>query len=251
MNAVSPLFSIVTATYNSMKDLPALQSSLDSQTFSDFEWIVQDGASSDGTVEFLSSVSRPYLSYSSESDRGIYDAFNRSLERVHGRFVLFLGSDDYLATPTVLAELAAAISAASEEPAIVLGGARTGDSEIFESRLGLITLAINSVHHQGALYRRDIFDDFRYDLTVPVIADYELNVLLYKRRATVLQTGILVAECGAEGISQTSNEMALYKGMHQLRRRHVGWPTSFAFYLVGIANVARRGRSAGRASANA
>lgn len=241
-----PYFSVITATYNSMHDLPVLVESLKDQTSQDFEWIVQDGGSQDGTGAFLESSAMSSLAYASAPDRGIYDAFNAALERATGRYVIFMGSDDRFAESTVLERLRAAIESEPYEPALVLGKVRTGDEEEFTSRLGRITLAINSVHHQGALYARSIFDGFRYDLSVPVIADYELNVLLQQKGISVLNTSILISQCGADGISRTSNEYALYRGMHTLRRKHVLGGLSYVLYLVGVANVSRRRLLKGR-----
>lgn len=240
MNGRQPYFSVITATYNSMKDLPVLVESLREQSCQDFEWIVQDGLSTDNTAAFLTSCNLSSLSFASAKDAGIYDAFNTALDRASGRYVIFMGSDDRFAGSTVLESLQAAIESAPAEPALVLGNVRTGDEEEFTSKLGRITLAINSVHHQGALYARSIFDGFRYDLSVPVIADYELNVFLQQQGVSALSTSILISQCGAEGISRTSNEYTLYRGMHTLRRKHVSAGLSFVLYLVGVANVTRR-----------
>ena len=240
MSEQPPFFSVITATYNSMKDLPVLVDSLREQSCQDFEWIVQDGLSKDDTATFLTSCEVPSLDFASAKDAGIYDAFNTALDRARGRYVIFMGSDDRFADGTVLERLQAAIESAPSEPALVLGNVRTGDEDEFASRLGRTTLAINSVHHQGALYARSIFDSFRYDLSVPVIADYELNVLLQQKRISVLNTSILISQCGADGISRTSNEYELYRGMHSLRRKHVFAGLSYVLYLVGVANVTRR-----------
>lgn len=244
------MLSVVTATYNSQRDIPALIASLQAQTFQDFEWVVQDGGSSDGTVDIVTATDLPYLSVESARDTGIYDALNHALDRATGRYLLFIGADDCISDVTVFQRLADAINSDGTEPAIVLGAVRTGDEAAFTSRLGRITLAINSVHHQGALYHRSLFDEFRYDLTIPVIADYELNLLLHLRQATTLNSGILIAQCGPDGISHTADEGQLYQGMHVLRSKHMNSAASFALYTVAMANVWRRRlrrRSAARA----
>ena len=101
---MKPFFTIITATYNAAATLPRLLDSLAVQTCRDFELIIQDGASTDNTVAVAESYrdKLPALSLVSEPDTGIYDAWNKALNRIRGEWVLFLGADDRLATTTVL-----------------------------------------------------------------------------------------------------------------------------------------------------
>ena len=88
--------SIITATYNSAKHLPALIASLRAQTCQDFEWVVADGNSTDGTVELLKQVTDLKLSWVSQHDFGIYDAMNKAIQRSQSEYYLVIGSDDML-----------------------------------------------------------------------------------------------------------------------------------------------------------
>jgi len=87
---------VITATYNAMNYLPALVESLRNQTDKDFEWIVADGASKDGTVEYLQKNSEFNLKIISQEDFGIYDALNRGIKYCAGEYYLVLGADDIL-----------------------------------------------------------------------------------------------------------------------------------------------------------
>lgn len=240
MSRSEPFISIVTATFNSGDKIGALEASLVAQRFQDFQWVVQDGGSTDGTIEQLARSELHDVSIVSKPDAGIYDAFNEALERATGQYVLFIGSDDFLVKETVLEELFKAVQAAQEAPSLVLGKVQIGEHRGFTSRVNRMMSVTNGVHHQGALYERAIFRDFRYDLTVPIIADYELNFILSRRKVSVLKTDILMTYCGQDGISNTTNEMVLYRGMHKLRSKHIGFLPSYFFYLLGTANVIRR-----------
>lgn len=96
--------SIITATNNSEKTIQRLINSLKSQTHKDFEWIVFDNASSDGTLEKInkSGLNRIVVS---EPDDGIYDAWNGAVDRLGGRYAIFLGGDDFLFGSTVLEQI--------------------------------------------------------------------------------------------------------------------------------------------------
>ena len=96
------LFSIVTVTYNSEKTLKRTINSLLYQNFSNFEYILIDGSSSDTTIEIIKSYEVAFkkrnINYTwiSEKDTGIYDAFNKGIKLAKGLFVMFLHSDDKL-----------------------------------------------------------------------------------------------------------------------------------------------------------
>tara|TARA_B110001450_G_scaffold3840_1_gene3933 strand:- start:7010 stop:7783 length:774 start_codon:yes stop_codon:yes gene_type:complete len=89
-------FTVISASNNNVDGVRKLYTSLQSQSYNNWEWIVHDNASEDGTVEFLSNLSDDRLQFSSFKDDGIYQAFNICLERATGHKVIFLGVDDFL-----------------------------------------------------------------------------------------------------------------------------------------------------------
>lgn len=91
-----PSISVITATYNSMVTLPDLVASLRAQTDHDFEWVIADGQSTDGTVEYLKSLDGLDIKLISQKDFGVYDALNRAIMHSCGAFYLVVGSDDVL-----------------------------------------------------------------------------------------------------------------------------------------------------------
>jgi glycosyltransferase involved in cell wall biosynthesis len=100
-----PKFTIVTASYNSIHTIQETIESVLSQDFKDWEHIVMDGGSKDGTVELLKKYA--HLQWQSEKDEGHYHAMNKGIERAEGEILLMLNSDDCL-RPGVLKAVAAA-----------------------------------------------------------------------------------------------------------------------------------------------
>ena len=98
--------SIITATYNSLKYLPAVLQSISSQSYPNIEWIVVDGDSTDGTKEFIAENSGTITHWVSEADNGIYDALNKGIRMASGDIIGFLHSDDFFSSPTILEEIA-------------------------------------------------------------------------------------------------------------------------------------------------
>lgn len=99
-------FSILTAVWNRAATLPDALQSLDTQTYDNYEHVVQDGGSSDGTLELLNARNDSRMRLVSETDRGIYDALNRATERATGDVVGLLHSDDFFAHAEVLTRVA-------------------------------------------------------------------------------------------------------------------------------------------------
>jgi len=89
-----PFFSIITATYNSEKNILSCLNSLASQSITDFEHIVIDGLSKDKTIEVINNNPLPQQKIVSERDSGIYDALNKGINQAEGEFIVFLHSDD-------------------------------------------------------------------------------------------------------------------------------------------------------------
>lgn len=197
------LFSVVTVTRNNSKGLIATHKSLAAQTCRDFEWIVIDGASSDGTAAWLATTD---AIWSSEPDRGIYDAMNKGIARARGDYLLFLNAGDRLAAPDTLAQIADRIAAAQQVPAFVYGDSRenqvNGQPVLKKARphdritQGMFT------HHQSMLYRRDRLDNIRYDISYRIAADYKFTAEVLRKRKPVLYCPFSICLFEPNGVSQ-------------------------------------------------
>ena len=78
----------------------------------------------------------------------------------------------------------------------------------------------NTIHHQGAFYHSSVFDLFRYDESLKVLADYELNICLFNKKVMAHKNSIVVAHCLAQGISKKFNTK-LYKEELFLKKRQL------------------------------
>ena len=97
--------SLITTTYNSSATLRDTMESVLGQTYTDVEYIVVDGASSDGTVEIIKEYEPRFggrIRWISEKDKGLYDAMNKGINMATGDIVGILNSDDFFTSNTVL-----------------------------------------------------------------------------------------------------------------------------------------------------
>ncbi len=94
MKENAPFLSVITVSFNAMDTLPQTVDSLANQHEKDFEHIIVDGGSTDGTVAFLQQLNDSSLRWISEPDTGIYNAMNKGISMARGEVVSFLNADD-------------------------------------------------------------------------------------------------------------------------------------------------------------
>lgn len=120
MDDLRILVSIITVTCDSRTFLEETIKSVSEQTYPRIEYIVIDGASTDGTVDIIKANSRYIAKWISEPDTGIADAFNKGFSLSTGDYILFLNSDDRLAAPDAVEIMVRAISECGQ-PELIYG----------------------------------------------------------------------------------------------------------------------------------
>lgn len=199
MTTDRPLFSIVTITKNNVRGLSSTCDSLLMQSFNDYEWIIVDGDSTDGTILFLSKDG--FLKNCvSEPDLGIYDAMNKGIARAKGNYILFLNAGDRLSDADILSTLARTI--VMEEPDFLYGDALETGGYYKKARSpenmdwGMFT------HHQAMLYQKDAIGTLRYSTDYKIAGDYAFTREFLRNSKTVsyIPAAICIFETG--GVSQ-------------------------------------------------
>ncbi len=135
-----PRITIITPSFNQAQFLPATARSVLSQegTF-DLEWLVVDGGSTDGTVDYLKSLNDPRVRWVSEKDRGQGDAINKGLARASGEIVAWLNSDDLYA-PGALSRVAGAFGADPQKQWVI-------------GRCDIVDESGNEIRHRVTAYK--------------------------------------------------------------------------------------------------
>ena len=165
-------FSVIVVSLNAGEELKKTVESVLCQSYGDFEILVKDGGSTDGSLERLPRDER--LRVVVRKDRSLYDAMNQAVRRARGDYFLFLNCGDYLYDGTVLARTAAALL---KNPADILYGdlyRRALDST--DTAPAAITDFVcyrNVPCHQVCFYARHLFGLRGYRLRFHVRADYE------------------------------------------------------------------------------
>ena len=101
MNSVK--LSIITVNLNNLEGLKKTYESVVCQTFTDYEWLVIDGGSTDGSREFIEQHQNKFAYWCSEPDKGIYNAMNKGIVRAKGEYLNFMNSGDCFVKKETLA----------------------------------------------------------------------------------------------------------------------------------------------------
>jgi len=170
-----PLVSVVTVTFNAFDVLPATVESLRAQGSGPWEWIVVDGASTDGSADWLRDQGAD--EFVSETDHGIFDAMNKAVSRARGHWLYFLNAGDAFASPDVLTRVCEALRSPLKE-GILFGDVmyRGPDRELLR-RFHWMTpsrLLFGDLCHQGTFSRREAFDRIGgFDASLKYNADFD------------------------------------------------------------------------------
>jgi glycosyltransferase involved in cell wall biosynthesis len=226
------LFSVVVPARNAAKTIRHTIDSVLTQTCNQIEIVVVDGRSDDGTTKILKNYrNNPKLRWISEPDAGIYDAMNKGTRLARGKYVLFLGADDYLYSTEVLKRMAGRIVPASD---VAVGNIVYSNGRIFKSGISPLLYLLNTMHHQAVFYRRNVLLKNPYNIHRKICGDYELNLFLYKNGFKIQKIDELVSVCGAEGITK---EVLLSGSLEEAEFKRellggIAYPLNFIFVMT-------------------
>lgn len=199
-----PTLSIITVNYNNNDGLTKTLQSIKMQSYKDYEHIIIDANSSDGSKETIVRYSREngnLLAYwVSEPDNGIYDGMNKGIAQAQGEYLYFLNSGDCLAGD-VLKDIAFDGTKYIYGD-MVLIEEKGKRNRIAPDSLGLIFFFYDSLPHQGCFIHRSLFADEQYSTRYRIISDWAHSVtsIIFKE-ASYRHISRVIAECDGTGIS--------------------------------------------------
>ena len=162
--------SIITINFNNTDGLRATIKSVKNQSFRDYEWIVIDGGSVDGSRQLIEENKSQFSYWVSEPDNGIYNAMNKGLLRANGEYVFFLNSGDAFASDSALQEVSPFLKTDIVIGNVISEGQITGKRH---QQFSMADLYNYSFPHQASFIRRDLFTRFGlYDEQWRIVADW-------------------------------------------------------------------------------
>jgi putative colanic acid biosynthesis glycosyltransferase len=201
-----PLISVIIPTYNAVDSIHNVLDSISKQTYDAIEIIVVDYQSTDGTIDLVLKYDDVRVKLIASYERGIYTAMNLGVGQANGSWLYFLGSDDILAHSDVFSSIfKQKIDPAAE---VLLGKVKNKNRsslyipELYNNTFSSMLYWRNTLHHQGVLYHKHIFERFLYDQQFPILADYGLNIQLFLDGVKAQHSNQLIALSNADGLSK-------------------------------------------------
>ena len=201
--------SIITVNLNNAAGLKKTIESVAAQTFKEFEYVVIDGGSTDGSIEILKAHADKITYWVSEPDKGIYNAMNKGILQAQGEYLQFLNSGDWLENETILSQvfdiqrsagiLYGNMNEVSPDGKIKLQVPLIGD------RLTMANFNTNThatVQHPASFIRTSLFEKGLYDEQYRIIADIKFFIeRIIIQNCTVEYLPFVITNFNLEGLS--------------------------------------------------
>ncbi len=209
--SMQPVVTVVTVCRNNLAALQTTMKSVAAQHYPCMEYIVVDGASDDGTADFLRQYTGRLSQWVSEPDQGIYDAMNKGVAMASGEWVVFMNAGDTFAAADVLCRV-------FEQPrdADVIYGDVVKDGRVKQAE------PPHNAHrmyfcHQSALVRTACLRQHPFDIRHRFSADFKLMKQLWLAGCRFLQLPFPIACFDTGGVSNTQRSRGLWDNIQVIR----------------------------------
>lgn len=210
------LLSIITINLNNLEGLKKTMQSVFKQTWQEFEYIVIDGGSTDGSKAYIESNANQINYWISEKDSGIYNAMNKGIRAAKGEYLLFLNSGDFFISEEVLLQ---SLNILNSYELIyfninVVDGTKTF-SKSYPKELYFSYFVHESLPHPATFIKSTLLEKIGfYDESLKIVADWKFFILsVCKFNASYLQVNETLTSFSLDGISShlQSREIISYE----------------------------------------
>lgn len=207
-----PKISIITINYNNHLGLQKTVESVTSQTWQEFEYIVIDGGSTDGSSEYLENQSDKITYWVSETDKGIYNAMNKGIAKATGEYLFFLNSGDHFIDAFSLQEVQQHLI----NDAVIyfnIAVIDDGSSYVLENPavMSFSYLHNNLPCHQCTFIHQSVFERVGYyDESLKIVADWKLLLqAILKHNVTYRKVDAVFSTFYKDGISSLPENQSI------------------------------------------
>ncbi len=214
--------SIITVNLNNRDGLQKTIDSVVSQTFRDFEWIVIDGGSTDGSKELIEQYADHFAYWVSEPDKGIYNAMNKGIKVAKGEYLQFLNSGDWLWEKNTLNK----IFSKKHDEDILFGDCIEADGtrSVFPEKFDTLFLYRGNINHQSSFIKAILFQNELYSEKYKVASDwiFLLSKILFENtsyhKINTIVTGVQEGHSYNPSLSTSEREDILNKTFSPMQR---------------------------------
>lgn len=193
-------FSVITINYNHKEGLRRTIESVICQTYTDYEFIIIDGGSTDGSVEIIKNYAEHITFWVSEKDNGVYHAMNKGVSHAHGDYCIFMNSGDCFHFSKALD------SVTGYEEDIICGQVSTFPSGHHKPTITLVDLMRISLPHQAMFIKRRLLLKHPYDEKYKILSDWKFCIeTLILENCSFRNIEVVLTDYESGGISANSN----------------------------------------------
>lgn len=225
---IKPIISIITVAYNAESTIENTILSVINQTYTNIEYIVIDGGSTDKTVEIIKRYSNRISYWISEPDKGIYDAMNKGIKLATGKWINFMNCGDTFYDKNVITNL---LEKADKDSDIIYGNTNLIYSFGNYLKIGKNTTTKDYMPfcHQSSFNKTEILKKLMFNLEFKICADRNFYYLCNKQGYTFEYVDIIIANYEAEnGLSSTNSIKQRYEtGVIENVDKKLGWNIKF------------------------
>lgn len=224
-----PILSVITVCFNAEKTIERTIQSVLQQTYPAIQYIIVDGASTDGTMNIINNYLDKIAAVISEKDAGLYDGMNKGLKAATGEYVYFLNADDEFFDKTIVEKIFAVHTGADVYYGEVMFTDKAG------KELGVRSKVTNQktpeqldwkglqkgmvVSHQAFFVKRKVAAE--YDLRYKICSDIDWMIRSLKNSRSIINTHLVFAKFAAGGTSKQRQKLA-WRERFFILQRHYG-----------------------------
>lgn len=222
---IRPKISIVTVCYNAVDTIEKTIHSVINQTYDNIEYIIVDGASTDGTLDIIKKYEEYVTRWVSEPDKGIYDAMNKGIALATGEWINFMNAGDVFFDNKVLSRVA---NYADKDADVLFGDvACLIDEKLY--RLNAVPFYEHlplhhsmGFNHQSTFVKTRLAKIIKFDLKYKLAADYNMIITIYREGGVFKQLhDTIIAVYDTNGISSKKFRLHLYETLMVDRPAHI------------------------------
>lgn len=240
---LNPLVSVITVCYNSGESLLHTAQSIKSQSYRPLEYIIIDGASTDGTLSVIEQIQKDCsclgidLQWVSEKDGGIYDAMNKGVKIARGKWLNFMNAGDTFASAHTVSQVMEI--ATQDEIDIIYGSTNVmmdfGTVTLRPEHHMLLNRKM-ALCHQSTLIKASLLHEHPYDLNFHIAADYEFFHWCYVIGKHFRQTEHAIANFESENGKSSQNRLKMLREIAHIsgQNKSLKWKVKYALQAIEV-----------------
>lgn len=223
-----PLISVITVVLNGEKYLKETIESVINQTYDNIEYVIIDGGSTDGTIDIIKKYEEKIDYWVSEPDHGIYDAMNKAIDMVTGKWVIFINSSDTLNKNAYIKIKDFLIKKSNKCDVVAFGYSIKKNNTIIDYKPNLNKKWKMPSSHNSIIYKSSVLKNYKFNLSYKYACDFD-QINKIKKVKTICKNDFILLTGTDEGFIAQNKFQSIFE-YFQICWKNVN--KIFAFYWL-------------------